>query len=166
MIPVRNNEDIIEEVIEYLISQGLELVVLDNGSTDNTYEICEKYVGRGILKLSNYKSETFRVSINLRMLYDMALVHTPDWVVNCNSDEFLESGINSMTLSESIKQIDQERRQECHRHLPQQARTSHQGQHLLRHHQGFLPRDCCGAAGFAPAPPERLRFLSVQARVD
>jgi len=65
MIPVRNNEEIIGEVIEYLISQGLELVVLDNGSTDKTYEICEKYLGRGILKLSNYKSETFRVSINL-----------------------------------------------------------------------------------------------------
>ena len=40
---VRNNEEIVGEVIEHLISQGLELVVLDNGSTDKTYEICEKH---------------------------------------------------------------------------------------------------------------------------
>jgi len=108
MIPVRNNEEIIQEVIEYLISQGIELVVLDNGSTDKTYEICKKYVGRGILKLSNYKSESFRVSINLRMLYDMALVHSPDWVILNASDELLESGIPNRNLKDSIEQIDSE----------------------------------------------------------
>jgi len=108
MIPVRNNEDIIGEVIEYLVSQGIELVVLDNGSIDKTYEICKKYVGRGILKLSNYKSEVFRISINLRMLYDMALVHSPDWVIKNDSDEFLESGMPNTNLKDAIEQIDSE----------------------------------------------------------
>lgn len=61
-----------------------------------------------ILKLSKYKSPTFRVSINLRMLYDMALEYSPDWVVKNDSDEFLESGISNMTLRDAIKQVDQE----------------------------------------------------------
>ena len=36
MIPVYNCEDIIEEVIQYYIEEGLDLVILDNGSTDHT----------------------------------------------------------------------------------------------------------------------------------
>ena len=68
MLPVFNDEDIIEEVIEHLLSQGINLVVLDNGSTDETYEICKRFVGKGILQLHQYKSDTYDWSIILRML--------------------------------------------------------------------------------------------------
>ena len=43
LIATYNEEDIIKEVIEHLLSQGLEIVLLDNGSTDQTYEICKKF---------------------------------------------------------------------------------------------------------------------------
>ena len=42
MLSVFNDENIIEEVVEHLISQELELVVLENGSADNTNESCKK----------------------------------------------------------------------------------------------------------------------------
>ena len=56
MLAVYNDNDIIEEIIQHLISQGIDLVVLDNGSTDGTYEICKKFVGKGILDLFQYKT--------------------------------------------------------------------------------------------------------------
>jgi len=106
MLPVYNDEDIIQEVIEHLISQEIPLVVLDNGSTDNTYKICEKYVGKGILGLRQYSSQTFQSDLLLRMLYDMALTHSPDWVIRSDSDEILESGVKNQTLKEAITQAD------------------------------------------------------------
>jgi len=50
MMPAYNEEDILEEGIEHLLSQGLELVVLDGGSTDGTYEKCRKFAERGLIK--------------------------------------------------------------------------------------------------------------------
>jgi len=108
MIPVYNDEDIIEEVIEHLLSQGLELVVLDNGSTDATYEKCRKFVGKGILKLHQFKTEFYQWDLILRMLYDMALVQKPDWVIRSDSDEFLESGEKGVTLKDAIIRADAE----------------------------------------------------------
>jgi len=110
MLPTKNDEDIIQEVVEYLLSQNIELVILDNGSTDNTYKICEKYQNRGILKLKQYKTESYiqHWDLLLRMLYDMALVHSPDWVIRSDSDEFLESGIKNKTLKQSIEDADKD----------------------------------------------------------
>ena len=39
MLFTYDDEDVIEEVINHLLSQEIELVVLDNGSSDDTYEI-------------------------------------------------------------------------------------------------------------------------------
>jgi len=108
MLPVFNDEDIVEEVIEHLISQGIELVVLDNGSTDDTYKICEKFLDHGILELKQFSTPTFiyHLGIILRMLYDMALTHSPDWIIKNDSDELLESGIQGLTLKDAISKID------------------------------------------------------------
>ena len=43
MLAVFNNEDFIEEVIEHCLSQGLELVILDDGSTDGTDKIVKDF---------------------------------------------------------------------------------------------------------------------------
>jgi len=110
MIPVYNDEDIIEQVIEHLLSQGLELVVLDNYSTDTTYEKCKKYAERGQIKLESFKTKTFdqHWGLIIRALYDMAISLNPDWVVRSDSDEFLESGIKGMTLKDAIIQANTE----------------------------------------------------------
>jgi len=110
MIAVFNEEDIIEEVIEHLLSQGLELVILDNGSTDTTYEKCEKFAQRGQIKLDRFKTKTYdhHWSSILRALYDLALTQNPDWVIRSDSDEFLESGVKGMTLKDAIIQADAE----------------------------------------------------------
>jgi len=110
MLSVYNDEDIIKEVIENLISQEIPLVVLDNGSTDNSYKICEKFLGKGILDLKQLRTPTFlnHRSVIWRTLYDMALVQIPDWIIIIASDEFLESGISRLTLKDSINKVDLE----------------------------------------------------------
>jgi len=108
MIPTFNDEDIIQEVIEYLLSQGIELVILDNGSTDMTYKICEKYLGSGVLKLEQYHTKSFRASLLFEMLHHIAIEFSPDWVILNASDEFLESGKKDLTLKQALTQVDSE----------------------------------------------------------
>ena len=44
MVPVHNEADIIKESLTHLINQGIDPVVLDSGSTDGTYEICQGFL--------------------------------------------------------------------------------------------------------------------------
>jgi len=107
MIPVFNEADIIAEVIDKLLSQEIELVVLDNGSTDGSYEICKKYAEKGLIELQQIITSKFDWTLILRTLYDMALKKNPDWVLRCEQDEFLESGIKNLNLREAITKEDE-----------------------------------------------------------
>ena len=107
-IPVYNEEDVIAQCIEHLISEGLEVVVLDNGSTDNTYQICKKYEHLGKIKLAQLRTDEFDESVIFEAAYQLAISIDPDWVLYSSADEIIESGKNSIKLSEFILQVDSE----------------------------------------------------------
>ena len=107
MLPVFNSENMIEEVLEHLISQDIPLVIVDNGSTDNTFQICEKFLDKGVLQLEQFKTTTYPYHTIVRKLYDMAILENPDWVIRSDSDQLMESGMN-MTLKDAITQVDAE----------------------------------------------------------
>lgn len=108
MIPTYNNVDFIEEVIEHILSQGLDLVLLDDGSTDGTFEVCQKYSKYNNVELLQIKNREWEHTEIFRILYDMALLKSPDWVIRSDADELLESGINGVTLNDVIKKVDDE----------------------------------------------------------
>ena len=103
MIPVYNEADVLDGVIAHLLSQGIELVILDNGSTDNSYEIASRYKGKGVLSLTKLVTERFEWGLILETLYEMALQHKPDWVLLSSADEFHESPYPNLTLSQAIE---------------------------------------------------------------
>jgi glycosyltransferase involved in cell wall biosynthesis len=104
MMPAYNEEDIIEETIQHNLSQGLELIVLDNGSTDNTFNICKRFVDR--IKLIQMKTSKFNINSLRRALYDMAIMSSPDWVIFIDADEFLQSKDKGRTLRDEIEEAD------------------------------------------------------------
>ena len=106
MLPVFNSVDILEEVIEHILSQGIELVVLDNGSTDGSYEVCEEFAKKNLIKLKRYPTSNFDYGLLSRILYDMALELKPDWLIRNDQDELLETGSDNVTLKEFIKNED------------------------------------------------------------
>jgi len=108
MLRTINDEDIIQEVIEHYLSQDLELVILDNGSTDRTFEICEKFLNKGVLKIHQYHSKYFDDIQTLKIVYDLALTFDPDWVGVVDSDEFYETGLKNTTLKDVVIQADKE----------------------------------------------------------
>jgi len=103
MIPVYNESDIVEQVVSHLLSQGVQLVIIDNGSNDGSYEICRKFVGKGVLRIERLWTERHEWRLMLQELYKLALEHGPDWALLNGADEFLESPYRGLTLSEAIK---------------------------------------------------------------
>ncbi len=75
MVSVYNDEDIIGEVIAGALSQGLELVILDNGSTDSSFEICKKLQNDKILQINQFKTDTHNEFLIYRMLYIYRILH-------------------------------------------------------------------------------------------
>jgi len=104
MLPVYNEKDLVEEVIRHLISQELDLVVLDNGSSDGSYEKCKKFEESGLITLNQIKTTNFDFSLILRILYDMALTKNPDWLIRSDQDEILESWQSNLTLKAAIEE--------------------------------------------------------------
>jgi len=108
MLPVFNTSDFIGEVIENILSHQLDLVILDNGSTDGTYEICKKYSNQNNVKLLQIKDDSMEWFRILKILYDMALLESPDWVIRIDNDEIFESGIKGVSLRDAIIKVDSE----------------------------------------------------------
>jgi len=108
MLEVYNDEDMIEEIIQHIKNEGLHLVVFDNGSTDETFNICKKFLNNGIDKLFSFASNSWELSRDLRIQYDLALTLSPDWVIRFDSDEFLETGMKGITLHDGISEVDKQ----------------------------------------------------------
>jgi len=91
ILPVYNEADVIEQVLRYHIEQGLQLIVVDNGSTDGSYEVIKNYVGRGVISVQRIITDRVRFQFLLTTLSAIAAIHAPDWLVLIGADEFLET---------------------------------------------------------------------------
>ena len=108
MMFVYNEADIVGQVIDHLFSHGIELVVMDNGSNDGSYQIIKDHIGNGTLAVQRMESEKFEAMSMLRILHAMAIEYSPDWLLLTGADEFLESPYRGLTLSRAI-QLEEER---------------------------------------------------------
>ena len=98
---VYNEADILRQSIEHLIAQGIELVIIDNGSTDGSNGIIREFVGKGVLSVQRLITERFNEPLLLERLQVMALEYAPDWMLLSSADEFLEPCYRGMTLKKT-----------------------------------------------------------------
>ncbi len=87
---VRNEADVVEDNLRYHLAQGVDFfVVLDNGSTDGTIEILERYEREGILKIVRLDGTMLTIQRKgntriARLAHEMGA----DWVLHNDADEF------------------------------------------------------------------------------
>ena len=105
MIAVYNEPDIVGDVIHHLVSQGIQLVILDN-STDGSDEILSKYPGRGVLSVEHLATERYDMDLLINRMYEKAVSEKPDWVLLNDSDFFLESPYAGISLKDAIESED------------------------------------------------------------
>ena len=85
----KNEVDVIEANIAYHLGAGVDFVVAtDNGSTDGTLEILERYEREGVLHLIREPSTDFRQGEWVTRMARLAAEQGAGWVINADADEF------------------------------------------------------------------------------
>jgi glycosyltransferase involved in cell wall biosynthesis len=105
-VPVYNEVDVIGQVLEHLHEHGILFVVLDGGSEDGSVEIARGFSGIGLLEHRVVKRDVFKLSEDLDCLVQMAAMHSPDWILLNDADEFLEPREPGQTLYDAIAMED------------------------------------------------------------
>ena len=85
----KNEGDVIDANIAYHLGAGVDFVVAtDNGSTDGTLEILERYEREGVLHLIREPSTDFRQGEWVTRMARLAADRGAGWVINADADEF------------------------------------------------------------------------------
>jgi hypothetical protein len=85
----KNEADVIDANVAYHLNAGIDIVVAtDNGSTDGTVEILERYESEGVLQLIREPSRDFRQGEWVTRMARLAAERGADWVINADADEF------------------------------------------------------------------------------
>jgi hypothetical protein len=85
----KNEVDVIDANIAYHLGAGVDFVVAtDNGSTDGTVDILERYEREGVLHLIREPSTDFRQGEWVTRMARLAADRGADWVINADADEF------------------------------------------------------------------------------
>lgn len=110
-----NEGDVIRHVIGDLVSNGIQVYLLDNGSTDDTAAEAKVWLGKGLLKIERFPEESgypprcrekYVWKEILKRKEELAAELGADWYIHADADEFRESPWPDMTLAEAIRFAD------------------------------------------------------------
>ena len=113
MIHTYNEEDIIQTTLEYLMTQGIDVYVLDNWSTDTTFrkvqEVQKKYPDRITLKKfpdNKPEGNDYNWTSQLHETERLSKILGYDWYIHYDADEIRMSPFPDTTLADFINFVD------------------------------------------------------------
>jgi hypothetical protein len=106
-----NEADIIEESVHKLIAGGVDVFVIDNGSTDRTAELLAPLVGRGVVDIRTVKfhedgREIYDWTSILRMKEALSRELAYDWYLHVDADEIRYAPWPHVSLQEGLDRVD------------------------------------------------------------
>jgi glycosyltransferase involved in cell wall biosynthesis len=107
IISAFNEERFIANCLTHLVSQGVDIYLLDNGSTDRTLEIAEQFRGRGLIEIEPLpRFGLFDMTRILDRKEELASDLDGDWFIHMDADEVRLPPRSDMTLGEAIQDAD------------------------------------------------------------
>lgn len=112
IITLFNEADIIENTIEYLLKQGIHVHIIDNWSTDGSYELVKKISCKNEkLSVERYPKlkpdKYYNWSNLLKRIEDISQEKKFDWYIHNDSDEIRCSPWKNVSLKSAISYADQ-----------------------------------------------------------
>jgi len=103
---VRNESSHIQRILSDLLHQGIEVAVIDHESTDGTFEICEDFVGKGLISIDRLKwTGVYDLTAQLKAKARIVETLRHDWIIHTDADEWLQSPVEGETLLEGLDRI-------------------------------------------------------------
>jgi len=107
-----NEADVLPESIESLIQQGIDVYVLDNGSTDGSLSVAQSYLRKGVVGVETILfeeggREIYNWSGILARKQQIAQTLDHDWFIHVDADEIRMSPWEDVSLKEAIYRVDQ-----------------------------------------------------------
>lgn len=113
IIHTYNEEDVIQKTIEYLLKQGIDIYVLDNWSTDDTFnkvqEVQKKYQNRLNLKKfpeNKPNGNDYDWTSQLHETEKLSKILNYDWYIHYDADEIRMAPFPNATLADMINFVD------------------------------------------------------------
>ncbi len=107
-----NEEDVIVPVIEQLSRDGIDVYLIDNWSTDDTYQRAQSLLGRGLIGLEKFPprgpSATYDWVDLLKRKEALCRELEADWFIHHDADEIHESPWQGVPLRDAIFWVDQQ----------------------------------------------------------
>lgn len=102
---VRNESDILSYTIEHLLNNDIEIIILDDESSDSTPQIIGRYLGLGILQYIRRDIDKMDVIGKFEILHNAAKIYTPEIALICDADEIMVTDREGETLREGIERV-------------------------------------------------------------
>lgn len=106
-----NERRFITPCLEHLSRHGVEAYLIDNCSTDNTVELAEPHLDRGLVGIESFprgKDDIYAWRSLLARKEELARELEADWFLHVDPDEIRLPPSGSETLSEALQSADQE----------------------------------------------------------
>ena len=116
IMPAFNEADVIYHAIGALVSEGVDVYLLDHESTDGTAEAAEPWLGRGLVHIERFPEEAGYPERNrtemvwrdiLRRVGEVSGEVPADWYLFVNADEFREAPWPGVTLADGLREVDE-----------------------------------------------------------
>jgi len=102
-----NERRFVATCIEHLNAQGVSVYLIDNDSTDDTLEIAERYLGRGVVGIERMpRLDSWDLWRQLERKQELAASLDADWFMHVDADELHTTHDPRKTLAEAFAEVD------------------------------------------------------------
>jgi hypothetical protein len=116
IMPAFNEADVIFHAIGALVSEGVDVYLIDHESTDGTVEAAKPWLGRGLVHIERFPEDAGYCERNrtamvwrdiLRRVGEVSGAVGADWYLFVNADEFREAPWPGVTLADALREVDE-----------------------------------------------------------
>jgi glycosyltransferase involved in cell wall biosynthesis len=109
LLAIRNEELYLARCLKHLHSQGIEVCLIDNDSTDRSLEIARTFLGKGVFRIEHLSfNGFFEFQKILQYKEKLAKEIEADWFIHHDADEIREAPFPYKTLLEGIEDVDRQ----------------------------------------------------------
>ncbi len=107
VVAVRNAEVHIARCISDLVADGLDVVLIDNDSTDGTATLAKRYLGHGLVAIERVPwTGTFSITTLLEAKKALVAKLPHDWVLHVDDDEWLRPPWPGFQLIDALARVE------------------------------------------------------------